>query len=203
MVCFIHSLSSRSWKSSRACAPRLSLRASAEYMVCAPCTSKFCSSSVSTRSVFQTIERSVMPTSAMLLHTSSIFTHPSASLSCTRKTAAWFCMVFCRLPLISAVESGPLEWRSLSRLSIEASPALAGSGLSGAAGLVMSLMRLAHARPKTTMSSSELAPRRLAPCTEAHAASPAAKRPGTTLSGSLGVGLTTSPKWLVGMPPML
>ena len=50
-------------------------------------------------------------------------------------------------------------------------------------GLAISLMRFAHARPNTTMSSSELAPRRLAPCTDAHAASPAANRPGTTWSG--------------------
>ncbi len=44
--------------------------------------------------------------------------------------------------------------------------------------------RLAQARPKTTMSSRLLAPRRLAPCTDAHAASPAAMSPGTTASGS-------------------
>ena len=40
----------------------------------------------------------------------------------------------------------------------------------------------AQARPKTTMSKRELAPRRLAPWTETHAASPAAYSPGTTLS---------------------
>ena len=100
-----------------------------------------------------TIERSVMPTSVMLLQTSSILTTPSSSFSCTRKTAAWFCITFCRSPRISAVESGPVEWRSLSRLSMENSPALAGKGFCGADGLVMSLIRLAHARPKTTMSS--------------------------------------------------
>ena len=64
-------------------------------------------------------------------------------------------------------------------------------------------MRLAHARPKTTMSSSELAPRRFAPCTDAHAASPAAKSPGTTASGSPARGASASPRWFVGMPPML
>ena len=100
-----------------------------------------------------TIERSVMPTSSMLLQTSSILTTPFSSLSCTRKTAAWFCITCCRLPRISAVERGPVEWRSLSRLSMENSPALAGSGFCGADGLVMSLIRLAQARPKTTMSS--------------------------------------------------
>lgn len=43
-------------------------------------------------------------------------------------------------------------------------------------------MLRAHARPKTTRSRSEFAPRRLAPCTEAQAASPQAYRPGTTWS---------------------
>lgn len=49
-------------------------------------------------------------------------------------------------------------------------------------GLQDSAMLRAHARPKTTRSRSELAPRRLAPCTEAQAASPQAYRPGTTWS---------------------
>lgn len=43
-------------------------------------------------------------------------------------------------------------------------------------------MKLAHARPKTTRSSKELAPSLLAPWTEAHADSPAAQRPGTISS---------------------
>ena len=49
-------------------------------------------------------------------------------------------------------------------------------------GQFSSMMVLAQARPKTTRSSRELAPRRLAPWTEALAASPAAYRPGTTSS---------------------
>ena len=43
-------------------------------------------------------------------------------------------------------------------------------------------MKLAHARPKTTRSSKELAPSLLAPWTDAHADSPAAQRPGTISS---------------------
>jgi len=72
-------------------------------------------------------------------------------------------------------------------------------------GFAISAMRLAQALPKTTMSSRELAPRRLAPWTEAEAASPAAKRPGTTWSdwkdpsGANSVRIT-SPRWLVGIP---
>jgi len=46
-------------------------------------------------------------------------------------------------------------------------------------------MRKAHALPNTTMSRRELAPRRFAPCTEAQAASPAAKSPGTIASWSV------------------
>ena len=43
--------------------------------------------------------------------------------------------------------------------------------------------RRAAARPKTTRSVSELEPSRLAPCTEAQAASPTAIRPGTIAIG--------------------
>jgi hypothetical protein len=42
--------------------------------------------------------------------------------------------------------------------------------------------RSAAARPNTTRSISELEPSRFAPCTETHAASPMAMRPGTTRS---------------------
>lgn len=52
----------------------------------------------------------------------------------------------------------------------------------GSPGLLVEAMWLAHARPKTTRSSSELAPSRLAPCTDTQAASPAAYSPGTTWS---------------------
>ena len=48
----------RTLKSSRACAPRLSLRASALYIVCLQLIRRFCSSSASTRSEFQTMPRS-------------------------------------------------------------------------------------------------------------------------------------------------
>lgn len=44
-------------------------------------------------------------------------------------------------------------------------------------GLCSLVMKFAQARPKTTRSNKELAPRRLAPCTDAQAASPAAHRP--------------------------
>ena len=53
-------------------------------------------------------------------------------------------------------------------------------------------------RPKTLMSSSELVPSRLAPCTDTQAHSPAAYSPGTTLVLSR----STWPFIVVGMPPM-
>ena len=66
-----------------------------------------------------------------------------------------------------------------------------------------SQMVMPQARPNTTMSRSELAPRRLAPCTDAQAASPAAYSPGTMALGSSLVGFTTWPLSVVGMPPIL
>lgn len=57
-----------------------------------------------------------------------------------------------------------------------------GSSGIASAGLLNLAMKLAHARPKTTRSSKELAPSLLAPWTEAHADSPAAQRPGTISS---------------------
>jgi hypothetical protein len=62
-VCFIQLVSSRLEKSSRACAPRDSFRASAAWMVHAACDSRFWSSIVSRRLVFQMSDRSVVPTS--------------------------------------------------------------------------------------------------------------------------------------------
>jgi hypothetical protein len=60
---------------------------------------------------------------------------------------------------------------------------LGGAVGDGAPGLMVSAQRLATARPNTTRSSSELEPRRLAPCTDTQAASPMASRPGTMVSG--------------------
>ena len=54
-------------------------------------------------------------------------------------------------------------------------------------------------RPKTSRSTSEFVPSRLAPWTDAHAASPAAYRPGTTV---LAASRVTCVSRLVGMPPI-
>ena len=60
-------------------------------------------------------------------------------------------------------------------------------------GRTVSAQRSAAARPNTTRSISEFEPRRLAPCTDTHAASPSAIRPGTTASGSPFFLVKTSP----------
>ena len=93
-----------------------------------------------------------------------------------------------------AVGRGPLAYRRESRRAIDESmdaEAAASSSLCGWPGLRISATVLAHARPKTTMSRREFAPRRLAPWTDAHADSPAARSPGTMWFGSSPFTVTT------------
>eukprot|EP01139_Manchomonas_bermudensis_P009536 Amastigsp_a339297_116.p4 type:complete len:187 gc:universal Amastigsp_a339297_116:1848-1288(-) len=173
-VCLSHSSSLRLGMSSLACAPRDSLRLAAACMVWTAWLSRFCSSSASTRSEFQTIPRSLVLRSFIMVNTSSIFFTPATRVFSVRYTAACCCMHSCICARMWLVGTRPLAKRTASRFAIDASPAPAGSGLLGAPGLYVALMLSAHERPKTTRSRSELAPRRLAPWTEAHAASPAA-----------------------------
>ena len=97
-------------------------------------------------------------------------------------------------PLVYHATSPSLPGTHLMRSSLAmlASAAPGTSGGCGMPGLSSSPMRSAAARPNTTMSSSELAPRRLAPCTLADAHSPAAKSPGTVASWLAAVGHSTS-----------
>mmetsp|Transcript_2203 Transcript_2203/g.5020 ORF Transcript_2203/g.5020 Transcript_2203/m.5020 type:complete len:239 (-) Transcript_2203:1267-1983(-) len=202
-VCFIHALSSRSGKSSLECAPRDSLRFSAATMVCVAWFSRFSSSNVSIRSVFHTELLSLTLTLSKSFITPYILSTPSLSEGPSLKTAAWFCMIFCILVRICAVVWSPLACRILSRRASVSSPAFLGRSTGLAFGFIFSEMVSAAVRPNTTMSSSELAPSLLAPCTLAHAASPAARRPGTIESlPSLSV-LSTSALQLVGTPPIL
>mmetsp|Transcript_64484 Transcript_64484/g.120843 ORF Transcript_64484/g.120843 Transcript_64484/m.120843 type:complete len:223 (+) Transcript_64484:312-980(+) len=210
MVCFIQFTSSRSGVSSRACAPLLSVRRFAACMVAAALASRLRSSRVSIRSVFQIRLRSSVFTSLNFATTASIFVAPSASTSLVRYTAAWSCMVACISALSSAVLTVPSANRRWSKSWIVFAPASFGKLGIGSPGLAISAIRSAQALPKMTMSSRELAPSLLAPCTEAQPTSPAANRPGTTRSWSMISPLTgsftcftTSPKWLVGTPPML
>ena len=93
----------------------------------------------------------------------------------------------------SPVLSRPFAWRIRSSRAIAASVAAGGSALCDAPGSTISAARSAAARPKTSRSSSELVPSRVAPCTETQAASPTAISPGTVRSGSPAVGFSTSP----------
>ena len=126
-------------------------------------------------------ERSVTRTSAKEAKVAPSFCMPCASVSPVRNTAASSCMVFCISTRIAAVPRLPAAWRSRSRRATARSPAsFAPAAACRCPGRMTSAQRRAASRPKTTRSSSELLPRRLAPCTETQAASPIAIRPGTT-----------------------
>ena len=64
-------------------------------------------------------------------------------------------------------------------------------------------MNMPAARPKTTRSSSELPPRRLAPWTDTQAASPQANRPLTIWSLPSASCMIAWPCTLVGIPPIM
>eukprot|EP00982_Pelagococcus_subviridis_P017130 31518-Pelagococcus_subviridis.AAC.9 len=77
-----------------------------------------------------------------------------------------------------AVECAPLALRTDSKCAMACSPKSLASFRCGIPGFSVSDTVFAHARPKTTMSRSEFAPRRFAPCTDADAHSPAAMHGG-------------------------
>ncbi|MNF04300.1 hypothetical protein D3C80_2037850 [compost metagenome] len=68
--------------------------------------------------------------------------------------------------------------------------------------LLNSTMWRPAALPNTSRSSSELVPRRLAPCTDTQAHSPTAYRPLTTSLLMPLAWVTTWPLMLVGTPPI-
>lgn len=77
------------------------------------------------------------------------------------------------------MELVPLENRNLSRLARVFSPAFLGNSGYLSPGFMISPTVKAAALPKTTKSNKELAPNLLAPWTDAQAASPQLKIPGT------------------------
>uniref|UniRef100_A0A1B0CLP5 DUF4817 domain-containing protein n=1 Tax=Lutzomyia longipalpis TaxID=7200 RepID=A0A1B0CLP5_LUTLO len=109
-------------RSSLACAPRDSFLFSAATIVIWALRSKFCSSSVSTRSEFQISDLSNTFTSLKDLYTSAIFRTPSWRVCASRKTAACVCIVFCMFKRNVAVGMAPLAFRKLSKFATEASP---------------------------------------------------------------------------------
>jgi hypothetical protein len=82
------------------------------------------------------------------------------------------------------------------------SAALAGKGLCSLFFWLNSTMWLPAARPNTNKSSSELVPKRLAPCTDTQEHSPTAYKPFTTTLSLLAFCVTTWPLMLVGLPPI-
>ncbi len=106
-------------------------------------------------------------------------------------------MVSCSSRRSVATRSLPVEVRSRSICSTTNASGFSGSSTKSALW-AYSAAAMPARRPKTLMSSSELVPRRLAPCTETQATSPAAYRPGTTVVLSD----RTSPSTFVGMPPI-
>ncbi len=106
-------------------------------------------------------------------------------------------MVSCSSRRMFATRSVPVEVRSRSICSTTRASGFSGSS-TNSARWEYSAAAMPARRPNTLMSSSELVPRRLAPCTDTQATSPAAYRPGTTVVLSA----STSPWTLVGMPPM-
>ena len=144
-----------------------------------------------------------MPSSAKDSSTPRTRLTPSSRLSWVRKTDTSVCITFCMSERICAVDLGPEAVRTESRTLMLSAPASAGMSMCGWPGLNLSRMVWLTARPKTMRSRREFAPRRFAPCTETQAASPQAKRPGTTLSVPDSSTVRTSPVYLVGMPPML
>lgn len=144
--------------------------------------------------------RSLRPIWLNCWSTSSIFRTPSCSDSSVRKTETSVCITFCMAARTSLVLLGPVDVRTLSRTSIESAPASGAMSGCGWFGEKLSRIVWETARPKTIKSSNELAPSRLAPCTETQAASPQAKSPGTTSSCPLSLTRRTSPVYLVGIP---
>jgi hypothetical protein len=151
------------------------------------------SSSVSIRSEFQIIDRSVTFTIGQL---APDLAHPLAA-GFERFLGAEHGGVFLHGALHLLAQLGRRRrTRSVAqpskRVMIFSNEASLTAGIADSRSIT-SPARIAAARPNTTRSISELEPRRLAPCTEAQPASPTAIRPGDPVRILL-VGLSTSPQ---------
>ena len=176
-VCFIQCSSSRRGWSSRKCAPRLSVRARAltdrglgqvEQVAQLERLGE-----VVVEDVALVVHRDVLEVALELGDGRSAW----ASDSSVRKTMAFSVISSWRASRMSATRLSPVPLLSCSiRSRTSASGSLGSSAKSTSP--TYSAMCLPPRRPNTTMSSSELVPRRLAPCTETHAHSPAAYSPG-------------------------
>ena len=142
-MCFIQFASSRSGKSSCACAPRLSLRASAPTMVVIALPIRL--------SQLQRLDEIGIPDQAAIgtemsdspRHTPCIFVDAFGQASCCcgtpRRGSAW-CAA--SRAAVSATLVPPLAWRARSKRASAASPAFGGSGAWVAPGLTISAARM-------------------------------------------------------------
>ena len=111
------------------------------------------------------------------------FCRPSAS----RNTAAYWFIVSPSSSLIADTRRPPSERLMIARIALSVSVTrvggVVGIGMCSAWSAACSPER----RPKISVSSSELAPSRLPPCTDTQATSPAAYRPGIVVWPSTSV----------------
>ena len=117
--------------------------------------------------------------------------------SSVRNTCALRSIVSCSALRMSATRSPSGRVRISSRPATTVAAGSSGSSTNDAVSAYAAAEMPARL-PNTLMSSSELVPRRLEPCTLTQATSPAAYRPRMT-SVSL---RSTSASMLVGMPPI-
>ena len=147
---------------------------------------RFSSSSVSTRSEFQIIERSNTLMSLSSPQTSVMRRQPLSSDLLGAEDGGVLLHGALHLVAQHRGRRLPLACRSRSKRSmIFSAEAWLMPGIAASRSTTWPA-RIAAARPKTTRSISELEPSRLAPCTEAQPASPTAIRPGDDAVGVVG-----------------
>ena len=174
-MCFSHSSSLRSGKSVRYWAPRLSLRSIAAATMHSALSSMNPSSSAPSRSWLKTVPRSSTATFFASSFRRCTVSWAVRSPASSRKTATYLSIVCPSSALISDTRR-PLASRSTivpDHLLLVAQLGVGGLG-APACARAASAACSPERRPNTSVSSSELAPRRLPPCTETQAHSPAA-----------------------------
>ena len=124
----------------------------------------------------------------------------SPSVSSVRYTETFFIMVSWRSVRTVTAFSPVVRAMMRSRRSRVSASGRSGKPWRSAPSRICLAISMPVRRPKTTRSSSELVPSRLAPWTDTQAASPQAKKPWTVSVRS--DDLTTCPSMLVGMPPI-
>ena len=152
-------------------------------MVATATSIKLSSSKASTRAVLNTWLLSLITMCRARSATASISATPCANNSGKRNTPQCVCMVFRIASPTSTTLSPKLFSRRFTRAKV-ASAALAGNGLCALFWAISATILSPAALPNTTKSNSEFEPKRLAPCTETHAASPTAYKPFTAFSPS-------------------